>query len=206
MEFIPIGECFVPFNRRSKALGITTKRIPTIVPFRLFRYDAIQLGLKKIETDDSKLIAKLEKNLQLSETDMTIFFRELSAVKKNASPGSGIAIINEAFYKPEEIKKEKLKSWGRWFDKYLIRLNIEETSDEERKIAMDGVNPKFVLRNYMAQTAIEAAEKEDYSILKELHEVLKKPYEEQTEFNKWYAKRPDWARDKIGSSMLSCSS
>lgn len=165
-----------------------------------------KLGLKKRDTNDAKLIAKLEKNLQLSETDMTIFFRELSSVKKNASPGSAIAAINEAFYKPDEIKKEILKSWENWFEKYLKRLNLEDHSDEERTIAMNSVNPKYVLRNYMAQVAIEAAEKEDYTILKELHGLLKKPYEEQAELDKWYAKRPDWARDKIGSSMLSCSS
>ncbi len=165
-----------------------------------------KLGLKKIDAGDGKLISKLEKNLQLSETDMTIFFRELSSVKKNASPGSAIATINEAFYKPEEIKKEILKAWENWFEKYLNRLNLEDHSDEERTIAMNSVNPKYVLRNYMAQVAIEAAEKEDYTILKELHGLLKKPYEEQAELDKWYAKRPDWARDKIGSSMLSCSS
>ncbi len=165
-----------------------------------------KLGLKKIDAGDGKLISKLEKNLQLSETDMTIFFRELSSVKKNASPGSAIATINEAFYKPEEIKKEILKSWENWFEKYLNRLNLEDHSDEERTIAMNSVNPKYVLRNYMAQVAIETAEKEDYTILKELHGLLKNPYEEQAELDKWYAKRPDWARDKIGSSMLSCSS
>ena len=165
-----------------------------------------KLGLKKIDAEDGKLIAKLEKNLQLSETDMTLFFRELSSVKKNASPSESIATINDAFYKPEEIKKEILKSWKNWFEKYLNRLKLEEQSNEERKTAMNSVNPKYVLRNYMAKLAIDAAEEEDYSILKELHEVLKKPFDEQADYTKWYAKRPDWARDKIGSSMLSCSS
>ena len=58
----------------------------------------------------------------------------------------------------------------------------------------------------MAQLAIDAANNEDYSILEELYELLKNPYSEQTEQEKWYAKRPDWARDKIGCSRLSCSS
>ena len=71
---------------------------------------------------------------------------------------------------------------------------------------MDSTNPKYVLRNYMAQLAIDAANNEDYSILEELYELLKNPYSEQTEQEKWYAKRPDWARDKIGCSRLSCSS
>jgi len=165
-----------------------------------------KLGLKKITSDDAKLISGLEKVLQLSETDMTIFFRELSSIKKNATAGSSITIINDAFYRPEEIKRDILKSWGKWFEKYIKRLNVEDSSDENRKIDMNSVNPKYVLRNYMAQLAIDAANNEDYSLLKEIHMVLKKPYEEQVEFKKWYAKRPDWARNKIGCSMLSCSS
>jgi uncharacterized protein YdiU (UPF0061 family) len=165
-----------------------------------------KLGLKKIVPEDEKLIASLEKVLQLSETDMTIFFREISWVKKNSSSEICIATINNAFYKPEEIEGEILKSWYSWFDKYTIRLQLEELSDKERKINMNRVNPKYVLRNYMAQLAIDAAEMEDYSILIELQELLKNSYEEQLEFSKWYAKRPDWARDKIGCSMLSCSS
>ena len=71
---------------------------------------------------------------------------------------------------------------------------------------MNKVNPKYVLRNYMAHLAIEAANKNDYSIINELHEVLKNPYDDQIQHEKWYVKRPDWAKDKIGSSMLSCSS
>jgi uncharacterized protein YdiU (UPF0061 family) len=58
----------------------------------------------------------------------------------------------------------------------------------------------------MAQMAIELAEKEDYSLLNELYQLLLHPYEEQPKFEKWFAKRPDWAREKIGCSMLSCSS
>ena len=71
---------------------------------------------------------------------------------------------------------------------------------------MNLVNPKYVLRNYMAQMAIEAAEKEDFSVINELYVLLKNPYDEQLEHEKWFAKRPEWARNKIGCSMLSCSS
>ncbi len=71
---------------------------------------------------------------------------------------------------------------------------------------MNLVNPKYVLRNYMAQLAIEAADEGDYTLIEELFEMLKKPYDEQPQYQKWFAKRPDWARTKIGCSMLSCSS
>jgi uncharacterized protein YdiU (UPF0061 family) len=71
---------------------------------------------------------------------------------------------------------------------------------------MNRVNPKYVLRNYMAQLAIDAANQDDFSLIAELYEMLKHPYDEQPKHEKWFAKRPDWARTKVGCSMLSCSS
>jgi uncharacterized protein YdiU (UPF0061 family) len=165
-----------------------------------------KLGLFKTNRKDKKLIIELEQLLQVTETDMTIFFRELSYIKKEYSTGCGISIVNNSFYKPNELTKSVLKEWEKWFKKYMLRLNEETISDEEKKSKMNQLNPKYVLRNYMAQLAIEGAEIEDYSVLNELVELLKKPYEEQPEFEKWYAKRPDWAREKVGCSMLSCSS
>ena len=68
-------------------------------------------------------------------------------------------------------------------------------------------NPKYVLRNWMAQLAIDAAEKEDYSVAEELYDLLKQPYAEQPEHEEeWFQKRPEWARHRVGCSMLSCSS
>ena len=99
-----------------------------------------------------------------------------------------------------------LETWHFWFAQYLTILKEESNSDSERKIQLNAVNPKYVLRNYMAQTAIELAEKEEYSLINELYTLLLNPYDEQPEMEKWFAKRPDWARQKIGSSMLSCSS
>ncbi|WP_290833753.1 protein adenylyltransferase SelO family protein, partial [Flavobacterium sp.] len=165
-----------------------------------------KLGFSKILKEDKKIIEALENVLQLSETDMTIFFRELSNIKKELSVGVGISLVNNAFYNPKEISKTILKSWEKWFTKYINRIKLEDDADEIRKTKMDLVNPKYVLRNYMAQIAIDAANNEDYSVVNELHTILKKPYDEQPEFEKWYAKRPDWARVKIGCSMLSCSS
>lgn len=165
-----------------------------------------KLGLKTNHKNDGKLIAKLLKTLQLSETDMTVFFRELALVKKKSGAGCAISVINDAFYKPDEIKGKTLKSFENWFLKYLDRLQMENPTDGQRKTQMHSVNPKYVLRNYMAQLAIDAANNEDYTLIAELHELLKKPYAEQPESEKWYTKRPDWARTKVGSSMLSCSS
>jgi len=157
------------------------------------------------ETDD-KIIQGIEEILQLSETDMTIFFRNLSQIKKSDVVEQAFEKIEYAFYLPEEIKGEILDAWQKWLSVYLRRLKVETLSDEERTAKMNLINPKYVLRNYMAQLAIDEADKGDYSLVDELFQLLKNPYDEQPESEKWFTKRPDWARSKVGCSMLSCSS
>ena len=119
---------------------------------------------------------------------------------------SFLDVVKDAFYKPEEIKGEVLFFWKDWFGLYLARLQKETASDAERKKKMNTINPKYVLRNYMSQVAIDASDKGDHSIVNELFELLKKPYDEQVDSEKWFVKRPEWARTKAGCSMLSCSS
>lgn len=167
-----------------------------------------KLGLEKQIETDYNLIGELEKNLQLTETDMTIFFRLLA----DFPTGSGsdkeafITLIKPAFYEPSVLTEEIKASWNDWANGYRTRLNEETRSDAERKAAMNLVNPKYVLRNYMAQLAIDKATEGDYSLVDELFQLLKQPYAEQPESEKWFAKRPEWARNKVGCSMLSCSS
>lgn len=163
-----------------------------------------KLGL---ESDfDKKLHTDLNLNLTASETDMTIFFRNLASIEKNDTPENALNKISNSFYNPENIKGNLKESWLKWLSVYIQKINIDHKSDLDRKTAMNLVNPKYIFRNYMAQMAIDAAEKEDYSLINELYELLKKPYSEQPENEKWFKKRPDWAREKIGCSMLSCSS
>ena len=164
-----------------------------------------KLGLTSAKQTDIDIIQSLENNLQATETDMTIFFRTLSSFKKE-QPEKGVELIQDAFYTPDTIKGNVLNNWKQWFADYAKRLEDETTSAEERQQKMNKVNPKYVLRNYMAQLAIDKADKGDTSLLEEMYLLLKEPYSEQPKFEHWFAKRPEWARHKVGCSMLSCSS
>jgi uncharacterized protein YdiU (UPF0061 family) len=164
-----------------------------------------KLGLTSAKQTDINIIQSLENNLQATETDMTIFFRTLSSFKKD-QPEKGVELIQDAFYTPDTIKGNILNNWKQWFDDYAKRLEDETTSADERQKQMNKINPKYVLRNYMAQLAIDKADKGDVSLLEELYLMLKEPYLEQPKFEHWFAKRPEWARHKVGCSMLSCSS
>ena len=164
-----------------------------------------KLGLTSAKETDINIIQSLENNLQATETDMTIFFRTLSSFKKE-QPEKGVELIQDAFYTPDTIKGNVLNNWKQWFADYAKRLEDETTSADERQKQMNKINPKYVLRNYMAQLAIDKADKGDVSLLEELYLLLKEPYLEQPKFEHWFAKRPEWARHKVGCSMLSCSS
>ncbi len=166
---------------------------------------ASKIGLFIENETDKTLIQELEEILHLTETDMTIFFRNLSSFDKE-KPESGFQTLIDAFYNLPEPHSDLELAWSNWFKEYTSRLKLEKLSDVERAKKMNTINPKYVLRNYMAQLAIDAADKEDYSLIDELFTLLKKPYDAQENSQKWFAKRPEWARNKVGCSMLSCSS
>jgi len=164
-----------------------------------------KLGLQIKDEKDVQLITDLESCLLAAETDMTIFFRLLGDFKKGDAT-NGLKLINEAFYNPEALTQAIKEQWINWFKDYDQRLQSESLSDNDRQKQMNTVNPKYVLRNYMAQLAIDDANKGDYKLIDTLFQVLKQPYAEQPEHEKWFAKRPEWAKHKVGCSMLSCSS
>ena len=153
-----------------------------------------KIGIDDYKQNEIDLVADLIPLLESSNIDMTIFFRLLSNLE-----APDVELLNFAFYSPEKIPVEK---WNEWLNRWW-----ECTKGAPNRGKMRGVNPKFVLRNWMAQLAIDAAEKGDYTVAEELHHLLKSPYAEQSEYeSKWFQKRPEWADHRVGCSMLSCSS
>ncbi len=170
-----------------------------------------KLGLsvgRDVEEAD-ELIHELIRVLQLAETDYTIFYRRLAdmpAGGQGLSDDELIEPIRDAYYTPDSLSDEAKEAMALWLRRYFDATADDALSDADRKAAMDAVNPKYVLRNYMAQLAIDASEAGDHSVIAELLDVLRNPYAEQPEAERWAEKRPDWARTRVGCSMLSCSS
>ena len=89
---------------------------------------------------------------------------------------------------------------------YIDRTQRDGTLNDVRRRRMNKVNPKYVLRNYQAQLAIDKAEEGDNSMVDELLELPRYPYNEQLDRQAYAVKRPEWARHRAGYSTLSCSS
>jgi len=170
---------------------------------------AEKLGLQVYDAQtDKALIDDLVKVLVLAETDMTIFYRLLANISTETelSDAALFAQLSAAYYQPEQLTEAIKAGITTWLRHYIDRVQQDKSDDARRKQAMNAVNPKYVLRNYLAQLAIDKAEQGDNSMVQELLEVLRHPYDEQPEHQAWAEKRPDWARTKAGCSMLSCSS
>lgn len=173
---------------------------------------AHKTGFSKHSENLDSLLSDLQKLLQETDTDMTIFYRLLTNYSLDnlllENSTEKLPMIVDAFYQPLDYKQEQ--AWLDWLMQYgkLLQADyvMQGTDDPQRKAMMNKVNPKYVLRNYMAQVAIDQATQGDYSEIHRLMQLLKKPYDEQPEFQQYFAKRPDWAKSKAGCSMLSCSS
>ncbi len=170
-----------------------------------------KLGLR--EADDG-FLDELHAVLQLVETDMTLFFRALADLPVGDAGGEDpgddalLAVVRPARYAPErasdtaDVDARTL----RWLRDYAGRVRAEGADPDARRAAMNRVNPKYVLRNYLAQLAIDRAEQGDGGGVDELLEVLRRPYDDQPGRDAFAEKRPEWARHRAGCSMLSCSS
>jgi serine/tyrosine/threonine adenylyltransferase len=173
------------------------------------RLYAAKLGLT---TADRSLVDELFQVLALTETDMTLFFRGLANVPHEASDEALLAPLADAYYAPDALTGDARARTLAWLRRYGACVRQEwmggmpGTPPALRKQRMDAVNPKYILRNCLAQTAIDAAEQGDASLVVELLDLLRHPYDEQPERARYAAKRPDWARHRAGCSMLSCSS
>ncbi|MBL8913044.1 MAG: YdiU family protein [Archangium sp.] len=145
-----------------------------------------------------ELVNSLFTWLAAEETDFTLFFRSLSTLVAERPT----AIPDGVFYAsvPESHVREGIAWLGRWWDA------LPKNETQSLAVKLNATNPKYVLRNYLAQEAIDAAQSGRPEAVMELLDVMRRPFDEQPGREKYAARRPDWARTKAGCSALSCSS
>ena len=148
---------------------------------------AKKLGFSGVLEGDKKFIDDTLDILEKKNFDYTIFFRRLSRFKTDS---------NDKGIDSQEMGED-------WYKMYRKRLTLENSNNKKRKDIMDGINPKYILRNYIAEEAIRnAVDKADYSVIETVRKLLMNPFEEQPEFEKYAKMPPEWAKELI----LSCSS
>ena len=152
-----------------------------------------KLGLLETHSDDVALIEALLQLMHHNQIDFTTFFRHLASISALASTHQN-TVLRDQFLNRD--------GFDAWLLRFRTRLQQEHSNDAERKQRMNQVNPKFILRNHLAQAAIEAAQLDDFSELARLATILRKPYDEQLEYEA-YAQPPP---AELNSIAVSCSS
>ena len=151
-----------------------------------------KFGLKENLENDSELFAQFFNIMQENHADFTLTFRTLSQISSTSSNQD--EPLRDLF-----IDRPALDAW---LVQYRMRLQQENRDDQARQQAMKSVNPKYILRNYLAQQAIEKAEEKDFSEIDTLYKILQNPFDEQKEYEHYAALPPDWAQ----KLSVSCSS
>lgn len=161
-----------------------------------------KLGLARLDERDWPLARNLFALMQQANVDLTIWFRALADLELEAP---SLKPLEAAFY-DKEAGVQHGPALEAWLQAYAARLRADDLSPEQRRARMHQHNPRFVPRNYLTQMAIDRAEQGDMTLLQRLMAVLRQPYTDQPEESELAARRPDWARERAGCSMLSCSS
>ena len=167
-----------------------------------------RLGWGEATDDDAERVNALFDLMGRTETDYVLFFRSLRDVPvgPDHTDDDLLTPLTEAWYQPSDITGQLRTDLVAWLRMWSARVVEGGLDDDDRRARMNALNPRFVLRNWIAQEAIDAAEQGDASLLTELLDVLRRPYDEQPGRERFAQRMPEWARNRVGCSMLSCSS
>lgn len=167
----------------------------TVFPAELEAHMAAKLGLTEVRPGDRELIDDLLRLMARDRSDFTITFRRLAGFSTTAPPEDGLnAPVRDLF-----IDRAGFDAWA---SRYRARLLAQDLPDAQRALRMNRTNPRYVLRNHLADVAIRQAQAGDFSELHRLQGVLERPFDEQPEHAAYADFPPEWAQ----TIEVSCSS
>lgn len=187
-----LASCFLPLATEEELVAVLNGFVAQYKQAYLQKMRA-KLGLYIEDEHDQALIDDLLKAMAAQRVDFSLGFRYLSQIQQDGN------IIPQALRNIWPLPDVGLADW---LQRYRQRLQQEMLSDEERATKMNAVNPKYVLRQYLLQQAIEQVQQGNVDSMSELYQVMSKPYDEQPEYEQYAALPPDWA----AGICVSCSS
>jgi uncharacterized protein YdiU (UPF0061 family) len=197
-----LAGALVPLFPDQAPLHEGLKRYASVFAAEHARLTAARFGWPALGESELQLAQDFFALLQRDEVDLALAFRHLADLDLAAPQVDTLA---PAFYVADRIAAGAA-DWNAWLQAYAMRARVDPRPASERIAAMHAINPLYVPRNYLAQLAIDAAEQGDVALLHEWMDTLRQPYTEQPGRERFAARRPEWARERAGCSMLSCSS
>lgn len=167
---------------------------------------ADKFGFPVIRKSPQQLMREAFGLMHATQADFTRFFRALGEMPAVLPHDASVPdLLGDVFYSEDALTThhDRLLLWLR---RWHAEVNAHGEGPTARRTRMHAANPRYVLRNWLAQEAIDLAEAGDPSRVRELLELLRAPYTDQPGMERFDAMRPEWARHKAGCSMLSCSS
>ncbi len=187
-----LAQALLPLIGDSDAALAALEPYKTVFPAALLALMRAKLGLASERDEDRELVDDLLRLMAADRADFTISLRRLAGF--DSQPGATTPAVNDMF-----INRAAFEAWSQ---RYGERLRAENSADAERCQRMNRVNPKYVLRNHLAETAIARAREGDFAEVQRLLGVLQRPFDEQPEHDADAAFPPDWAQQL----EVSCSS
>ena len=152
-----------------------------------------KFGFEKEKKEFLRFIENTLAMLAECDTDYHIFFRNISDVGRDGSFGENPWL--------KELSATSAQ-WRQWFPEYAAKLRENSPPDRERKKLMDSVNPKYVLRNHIMETAIrETLERGNYSEIEKVRKIFENPFSDQPGYEGYAAPSPEWAKDLVVSCL-----
>ncbi|MDB5252490.1 MAG: hypothetical protein JWP27_1659 [Flaviaesturariibacter sp.] len=197
-----LGGALAPLLPDTKELVAILDKYESVYLQKHFAMMERKLGLDSLRPEDRALVASGEKILFTAKPDMTIFYQLLAGLPDAGDAESIIRYFEPAWYVAPS--GSDADAFVAFINQYRERIASNAISPGERVQKMGAANPRFILRNYMLHNAIEELQDGEPGLFRQLETALLNPY--QPEDDRFFVRRPDWAGQKAGCSMLSCSS